>query len=100
MEYMSRGTYELGSLFVAIRLPDGYVTAHANQARITKFNHTDPENVIFSPDLVDFARKIGLYSGSDEDFSYSDTFDPVSPVSARVCEARVWSLFQVSHSLL
>ena len=96
MEIMSRGTLELGAVWVARRLPDGFVTAHANQARITTFPRDDPENCMFSPDVVAFAKRAGLYppSGSDADFSFSDVFDPVTPVSARVCEARVWALFQ------
>jgi dipeptidase len=81
-------------VWVAQKLPDGYVCAHANQARIQTFPHNDPDNCIFAPDVVQFARKKGLYKGAkDEDFSFSDTFDPVTFGGARFCEARVYSFF-------
>ena len=90
MEIIGKGEYELGAVWVAMRVPDGYVTAHANQARIQTFPLNDPENAIYAPDVVTFAQKIGLYpaNGNPEDFSFSDIYDPVSFSGARFCDAR------------
>lgn len=93
MELIGKGRHEKGAVWVARRVPQGYVTGHANQARITTFPRNDPENTLYSEDVVSFARDIGLYNGSDEDFSFSDTYDPVTFDGARFCEARVWSFF-------
>ena len=93
MELIGKGKKATGAVWVARRVPDGYVTGHANQARITTFPQNDPENCVFSPDVISFARDIGLYEGSDSDFSFSDTYDPVDFDGARFCEARVWSFF-------
>lgn len=83
-----------GIVWVARRIPDGYVSAHANQARISTFPKNDPENCLFSPDVVSFAREAGLYSGSDEEFSFCDTYNPIDFGGMRACEARVWSFFR------
>ena len=95
MEMIGKGEYELGSVWVAQKLPDGAVSGHANQARITTFdqNDYDSENVMFAPDVISFARQIGAYDGADEDFSFSDVYDPVTFDGARFCDARVWSFF-------
>jgi dipeptidase len=93
MELIGKGRYETGAVWVARRVPEGYVTGHANQARITTFPRDDPENTLYSADVVSFARSVGLYEGSDEDFSFSDIYDPVTFDGARMCEARVWSFF-------
>jgi dipeptidase len=84
-----------GAVWVAVRIPDGYISAHANQARITTFPKNDPENCIYSPDVIAFARESGLYKGSDKDFSFSDTYAPLSFGGMRGCEARVWSAFNI-----
>ena len=83
-----------GIVWVARRIPDGYVSAHANQARITQFPLDDPENCLYAPDVISFAREAGLYSGSDKDFSFSDTYSPLDFNLMRGCEARVWSVFR------
>lgn len=93
MEIIGKGEYELGAVWVARRIPPGYVTAHANQARIRTFPLNDPENCVYSPDVISFARKIGVYTGTDEEFSFSDVYDPVTFGGGRFCEARVWSFF-------
>lgn len=82
-----------GAVWVAMRIPDGYISGHANQARITTFPLNDPENCIYSPDVISFARERGLYSGADKDFSFSDTYAPLDFGAARFCEARVWAGF-------
>jgi dipeptidase len=85
--------YNKGAVWVAIRIPDGYISGHANQARITTFPLNDPANCLFSPDIISFARGKGWFSGEDKDFSFSDTYAPVDFGGARFCEARVWSGF-------
>jgi len=98
MELIGKGEYEKGAVWVARKVPDGYVSGHANQARITTFPLDDPENCLYSPDVVSFARSIGLYPESpedapDADFSFSDVYDAVTFSGARFCEARVWTFF-------
>jgi dipeptidase len=83
-----------GAVWVAVRIPDGYVSGHANQARIQQFPLDDPENCLYAPDVISFAREKGYYEGSDEDFSFSDTYAPISFSGARFCDIRVWSFFK------
>lgn len=93
MEIIGKGDRSKGAVWVATRIPDGSVCAHANQARTRHFVKDDPDNFRYSSDVVKFARVLGLYRGLDEHFSFSDTFDPVTTYGARTCEARVYSLF-------
>ncbi len=93
MEIIGKGEGEKGSVWVARKIPSGYVCAHANQARITTFPMNDPDDTLYAADVISFARKLGLYSGSDVDFSFSDVYDPLTFTGARFCEARVWSMF-------
>jgi len=93
MEMISKGEVELGAVWVAVRVPSGCVSAHANQARIRTFPLNDPNNAIYAPDVIAFARNLSLFNGTDAEFSFSDTFDPVSFTGARFCEARVWNFF-------
>ncbi|MDR0419620.1 MAG: C69 family dipeptidase, partial [Prevotellaceae bacterium] len=100
-----------GAVWVAVRIPDGYVSGHANQARIQRFPLADGKTsitskdvskkifnknieVAYSADVIDFARACGYYGGADKDFSFSDAFNPVDFEGARFCEARVWSFFK------
>lgn len=94
MEMISKGPHEKGAVWVATRIPDDCVSGHANQARITQINFKDKENWMYSPDVVDFARKQGYYKGSDKAFSFSDTYNPLDFSGLWVCEARVWSFFR------
>jgi dipeptidase len=94
MELIGKGPGNRGAVWVARRVPDGYVCGHANQSRITTFPLNDPENCLFAPDVISFARSKGYYSGSDEDFSFSDAYAPVDFSGARFCDARVWSGFR------
>lgn len=82
-----------GAVWVAVRIPDGYISAHANAARITTFPKNDPENCIYAHDVITHARDCGIYEGSDEDFSFADTYCPLNFSLMRMCEARVWSFF-------
>ena len=95
MEIIGKGNYEKGAVWVARKVPEGYVTAHANQARITTFPLNNPDECVYSPDVISFAKDIGLYpkDASDSQFSFSDVYDAVTFSGARFCEARVWSFF-------
>lgn len=84
-----------GIVWVARMVPDGYVSAHANQARIRQFPMNDPENCMYAPDVVSFAREQGYYKGTDADFSFCDTYAPLDFSGMRGCEARVWSFFRM-----
>lgn len=83
-----------GIVYVAARIPDGYICAHANNARITRINFNDPDNWLYSSDVVEEARRNGWYEGSDADFSFADTYCPLSRQGyMRSCDLRVWSFF-------
>ncbi|MBO7300181.1 MAG: C69 family dipeptidase [Tidjanibacter sp.] len=94
MELIGKGTHGKGIVWVARRIPDGYISAHANHARITTFPKNDPENCLYAEDVITFARQMGFYNGSDEEFSFSDTYAPLDFSAMRGCEARVWSFFR------
>ena len=83
-----------GAVWVALRVPDGYVCAHANQARITTFPLNDPANCMYAPDVIEHARQNKLFSGKDAEFSFSDIYAPLSFSGMRGCEARVWAVFR------
>jgi len=109
-EIVSKGD-ERGAVWVARRVPDGYVSGHANQARITTFpwegkkvrNSISSKNLkrlydkevecVYSHDVADFARRRGWYSGKDADFSFADTYNPLTFSGLRACEARVYAMF-------
>ena len=111
MEMIGKGKFEKGMLWVARRIPDGYVSGHANQARITTFplakkNKTSvtskdfkkfmtDKNIdcIYADDVISFAKKYKFYVGKDEDFSFSDVYAPVDFSGARACDLRVWAMF-------
>lgn len=94
MDLVGKGK-EKGIVWVACRVPDGYICAHANQARITRFPLHDSGNCQYSPDVISFARARGWFSGSDEEFSFRDAYNPLDFGGARGCEARVWSAFNI-----
>ncbi|MBO5806460.1 MAG: C69 family dipeptidase, partial [Tidjanibacter sp.] len=94
MELIGKGPEHKGIVWVARRIPDGYISAHANHARITTFPKNDPENCLYAEDVISFARQMGFYDGSDEEFSFSDTYAPLDFSAMRGCEARVWSFFR------
>ncbi len=93
-EMIGKGEGRKGAVWVAVKIPDGYISAHANHARITKINFNDPENYLYSKDVVSFAREMGYFNGRDEDFSFSDVYAPLDFAAIRFCEARVWSIFR------
>jgi dipeptidase len=115
-EIMPKDSSNKGAVWVARRIPDGYVSGHANQARIRQFplangktsNSSNEQDKIFNQkietiyahDVIDFAREKGWFSGEDKDFSFVDAYAPVDFGALRFCEARVWSFFnKVAPSL-
>ena len=94
MELIGKGPEQKGIVWVARRIPDGYVSAHANQARITNFPLNDPQNTLYAPDVITFAREKGYFSGRDEEFSFAEAYAPLDFGAMRGCEARVWSFFR------
>ena len=93
MEMMGKGRGSKGVVWVALRVPDDAICAHANQSRITKFNMNDKANVLYSKDVVSFARSKGWFTGKDKDFSWRDTYAKPTFGGRRFCDARVWSFF-------
>ena len=84
-----------GVVWVARRIPDGMISGHANQARITTFPLHDPENCLYADDVISFARKKGYFEGEDEEFSFADAYCPLDFGGMRGCDARVWSAFNM-----
>lgn len=113
LEMIGKGEGEKGAVWVAKRVPDGYISGHANQARIRTFplankrtsitskqfdKINDPAvEVIYAHDVISFARSKGWFDGKDADFSFSDIYAPVDFGGARFCEARVWTVFRKVH---
>lgn len=95
MDVVGKGSAERGIVWVARRVPDGYICAHANQSRITKFPLDDPENCLYAPDVISFARKMGYFKGEDKDFSFRDAYMPADFGTTRGCDARAWSAFNI-----
>ena len=94
MELIGKGPDQKGIVWVARRIPDGYVSAHANQARITTFPWKDKENCLYAKDVAKFAREKGWFTGKDADFSFADAYAPLDFGAMRGCEARVWAFFR------
>ena len=95
MDLIGKGADNKGIVWVARRVPDGYICAHANQARISTFPQNDPENCMFAPDVISFAREQGYFEGEDKDFSFCDAYAPLDFSGMRGCEARAWSAFNI-----
>lgn len=109
MEVIGKGKFGKGMVWVARRIPDGYVSGHANQARIQtfplkgknvltskdfdKFMKNKKVDCIYAEDVISFAKANNLYVGKDEDFSFSDVYAPVDFSGARGCDLRVWAMF-------
>lgn len=115
MEMIGKGEGEKGAVWVARMVPDGYVCAHANQARITTFPlegrtsissdnmkklYNPDVTTVYSKDVISFAKQKGFYpqDGKNADFSFSDTYAPVDFSGARACEIRVWAFFNAINS--
>lgn len=94
MEMIGKGAGHKGAVWVARRLPEGHLAAHANHARIRQFPLDEPDTTLYSPDVISFARDKGWYSGADKDFSFADTYNPLDFEAQRFSEARVWSIYR------
>ena len=94
MEMIGKGPGRKGAVWVAIRIPDDCISAHANQSRIQQIPFDDKENCLYAPDVVSFAREKGYFSGKDEEFSFQQAYCPYNFGALRGCEARVWSFFR------
>ena len=81
------------TVWVAVRIPDDAISGHANQSRISRFNMKDKQNVLFSPNVVKYAKKMKWFDGKDEDFSFCNTYAFPDFSGRRICDARVWSFF-------
>lgn len=93
MEMIGKGPGRKGAVWVAVRIPDDCISAHANQSRIRHFDRTDSQNVICSDDVIDFAREKGYFTGEDADFDFAAAYSPTDFGMQRFCEARVWCFF-------
>lgn len=94
MEMIGKGPDKKGAVWVAIRIPDDCISAHANQSRIQQIPFDDKENCMYSPDVVSLAREKGYFKGEDKDFSFAKAYCPYEFGGLRGCEARVWSFFR------
>lgn len=92
LEIISKGPDEKGAVWVARKIPDGYISGHANSPRIRQFPLNDPDT-LYAPDVISFARKKGYFDGDDADFSFADAYGPDDFGALRFCEARVWCMF-------
>lgn len=93
MEMIGKGPGVRGAVWVAVRIPDDCIAAHANQSRIRKFDLNDKENCLYAPDVISFAREKGYFDGLNKDFSFADAYCPLDFGGIRFCDARVWSYF-------
>jgi len=101
LEMIGTGDGGSGAIWVAVKIPDGMITAHANKSRIGEFPLDDPQNCIYSKNVISFAIDKGYYKPkSGESFKFNDAYCPLTPGNLRYCSSRVWSIFnRVSPSL-
>lgn len=95
MEMIGKGPSVRGAVWVAVRVPDDCISAHANQSRIQTFDMNDKNNCMYSPDVISFARERGYFNGVNKDFSFAQAYNPLDFGGRRYCEARVWSYFNM-----
>ncbi len=94
LDMIGKGPGKKGAVWVATRIPDDCISAHANQCRTTTIDFKDKENCMWSKDVVKFARQQGYFSGKDKDFNFAAAYNPFDFSGLFVCEARVWSFFR------
>ena len=94
MEIIGKGPGVKGAVWVAVRIPDDCICAHANQSRIRQFPLNDPDNCLYAKDVISFAREKGYFKGRDKDFSFREAYCPITFSDVRYCETRVWSFFR------
>ena len=95
MEMIGKGPGVRGAVWVAVRVPDDCISAHANHSRIHQFDLDDKENCMYSSDVISFAREKGYFNGVNKDFSFSKAYAPTGFGELRYCEARVWSYYNM-----
>lgn len=95
LEMIGKGPGIRGAVWVAVRIPDDCISAHANQSRIHTFDMDDKRNCMSSPDVISFARERGYFTGMNKDFSFAKAYNPLDFGGLRCCEARVWSYFNM-----
>jgi len=93
MEMVGKGAGRKGAVWVALRIPDDAICAHANQSRITTFDRKDKQNVLYAKDVITFAREKGYFTGKDSEFSFNAAYAAPDFSGRRYCEARVWTFF-------
>lgn len=96
MDMHPKGVGNKGVAWVARRIPDGHIAAHANQSRIRKIIKNDPDNCLYSKDVITFAQKEGIAKEFNGEFSYADTYNPLDPGGVLYCEGRVWRFFSLA----
>ena len=95
LEMVGTGDGGEGAIWVAVKIPDGNIAAHANMARIGEFPLNDPKNCLYSKNAISFAIEKGYYKPeSGEPFRFNEVYNPHSPDRLKYCESRVWSLFR------
>lgn len=94
MEMVGKAGKSKGAVWVARKVPDGYIAGHANHSRIHRFPLDEKSTTIYSPDVISFAREMGYFSGKDEDFSFSSAYAPADFGALRGCDARVWAYYR------
>ena len=95
MELIGKGPGRKGAVWVAIRVPDDCISAHANQSRIRQFPLKDKKNCLYSKDVIKFAREMGYFDGKDAEFDFAAAYCPADFSGLRYCDARVWSYFNM-----
>jgi dipeptidase len=93
MEIIGKGPDKKGAVWVARKIPDGYISGHANQARIRQFPLNDPDNCLYEKDVIKLAREKGWFNGDDAEFSFADAYAHLDYGALRFCESRVWRMF-------
>ncbi len=94
LEMIGGGPNGNGPVWVAMRVPDGYICAHANHSRIGEFPLYKPDECIYSKNVISFAIEKGYYNPSEgKPFQFNQAYDPDEPTKLRYCETRVWSIF-------
>jgi dipeptidase len=93
MEMIGKGPGNKGAVWVARKVPDGYICAHANAARIRQFPLKDKKNTLYASDVISFARELGYFEGEDKEFSFAEAYHPPGFGARRFCDARVWCMF-------
>jgi dipeptidase len=94
MEMVGPGPGGRGAHWVALRVPDGHISAFANHGRIGTFPTDDPARCIYSPDMFEFAAARGWYDPAQGPFNWREAFHPATAVQLRYTATRVWSLYR------